>query len=147
MSKVTKHQQKIYDGLICPYCNSTTRKTTEKEVYGRMYRGRQVVVCKRYPECDSYVGCHDNGEPLGRLSNKEHRALKIQAHKAFDRLWKFGAMSRKDYYEAMSEELNIPPDYCHIGMMKASNLHRVIAWAEKEYEYLMSVISEKPKYQ
>lgn len=97
-----------------------------------VYRGQDygpIVICI---PCDAYVGCHRGTfHPLGRLANKELRALKIRAHQTFDYLWrpihasgesptqqakKLGAIARSRAYQWLAAQLGIPAAECHIGM-------------------------------
>ena len=112
---ISEYAKKVYNAEICPYCKSETKVLTEKEVYGKEYKGRKIIACKNYPKCDSYVGTHDNGKPLGRLADKYLRQIKKDTHERFDRLWKDKLMTRKDAYKWLSEQLKIPFEYTHIG--------------------------------
>lgn len=100
---------------ICPYCHNPSTNATGKEIYPLRtdLHHLQFFECKM---CDAYVGCHNNGTPLGRLANPELRAAKQKAHQAFDPLWKSGKMSRTGAYSWLSKILEIPPKDCHIGM-------------------------------
>ena len=133
---LTEIHKAILKGQICPYCSSPTRRTTEVEIYGKHFSGRDIIVCKNYPLCDSYVGCHKSGEPLGRLANKKLREAKINAHDKFDRLWKGKLVTRSQAYKMLSEFLQIPPDYTHIGMFKLSTLKKVESWSIDKYKEL-----------
>jgi len=128
--EITKEQIKIFRGKKCPYCKNGVKMVTETEIYGREYSGRKVVVCVNYPKCDAYVGCHDDGKPLGRLANKELRKAKIEAHEKFDWLWKNNYILRSEAYKYLSEYLNIPPEFTHIGMFSVKTCKAVKEWAE-----------------
>ncbi len=134
---LSEHQNRIINAEICPYCKSKTIKGTESDVYGREYSGKPLIRCAKYPQCDSYVGCHEDGNPLGRLANKELRDYKIRAHNAFDKIWKEKKMDRSKSYQLLSEALNIPAQYTHIGMFSKKTLIKVIAWAKLTYSELV----------
>lgn len=121
----------IYEGLTCPYCLSGTKKVPMEFVYGTVYSsGHDIICCNNFPQCDSYVGTHSDGRPLGRLANKNLRTAKRAAHEAFDKLWKSGFLKRKEAYKKLSNFLNIPPEYTHIGMFKIQTCKKVIEWSE-----------------
>lgn len=132
--------------LLCPYCFTPARLTDSSEVYnGRSYG--PVYVCGRYPECDAYVGVHKGtGEPLGRLADARLRKAKVQAHKAFDPLWRnaprmydlpddpqerkkavtrIKGVARNRAYRWLAMKLGIRADDCHIGFMNIMECKRV----------------------
>ena len=125
MKALNTYEKNVYAAKICPYCKSEYVKIiSEKDVYGREYKGRKIFACGEYPACDSYVGTHDDGTPLGRLANKELRLAKKEAHNAFDCLWKSKEMSRGKAYRLLSNFLGIEPDYTHIGMFNVDTCNR-----------------------
>lgn len=134
--KLTPYQEDVYAGKICDYCKSETRVTTEEEVYGVKYKGRAMIVCKNFPHCDSYVGTDDEGITLGRLANKTLRQYKKVAHDNFDKIWKEKHCERSELYEHMSNMLNIPGEYTHIGMFNEKTCKKVIDWAIRVYKDL-----------
>ena len=107
---------------------------TEIEIYGKEYKGNNLIACVNYPTCDAYVGTHSNGEPLGRLANKKLRKAKKQAHYYFDKLWKEDIIKRSYAYSLLSLYLNIPGEYTHIGMFKESTCNDVAEWANHLYQ-------------
>lgn len=108
---------------------SSKKLYNSKKDYGPMW------VCANHPACDAYVGCHPKTiKPLGRLANPELRSAKIQAHAAFDRLWK-AKVARGDCgkskarglaYRWLAEQLGIDPTACHIGMFDPAMCLRVV---------------------
>lgn len=128
--QISDRHRRILQAEICPYCNSETVRTNETDIYGREYSGKDVVKCSNYPKCDSYVGCHKTGEPLGRLANNELRQLKVRAHEFFDKLWKEDHYKRGYCYQMLSEDLGIPQEYTHIGMFSEQTLRKVILWSK-----------------
>ena len=132
--EITQKHIDIFKAKVCPYCGSGTKTISETDVYGREYNGRAIISCVNYPECDSYVGTHDDGQPLGRLANKSLRLAKKQAHEHFDRLWKDGFIKRNHAYKLMSLYLNIPPEFTHIGMFKKETCLEVVEWSKDLYQ-------------
>lgn len=143
--------------LTCPYCNSETDFKDSSVIYGKSYG--MVYVCKKFPECDAYVGVHQGTtKPLGRLANAELRKWKKAAHAHFDPLWKWklmerrsgkpgksgkpgGSHYRKGYarqsgYKWLASELGINRDDCHIGMFDVDMCKKVINLCKP---YLISI--------
>ena len=117
---------------ICPYCN-----TTSELVYGTLlYPHNPALAHLPFyycgPACDAWVGCHKDTEiPLGRLANAELRHWKVQAHVAFDKLWRVSTISkrkelRRRAYLLLAEQMGLPPSECHIGKMDVTLCKLVI---------------------
>jgi len=119
---LTEKQKKILHGKLCQYCLVETELKTDK--WGYFYQ------C---PKCGAYVGCHKGTKKsLGRTANKELRALKMKAHDHFDFMWKKKKMGRSIAYAWLSEMLEIPKEYTHIGMFSEQTCKRVIDICIKE---------------
>lgn len=73
---------------------------------------------------------------MGRLANAELRALKHQAHEAFDPLWTEGHLSRKDAYEVLSVAFDLPPEQTHIGMFDEEMCRKVIQLSNIILKYI-----------
>ena len=124
--------------LWCCGCNAdvSPRLTNGGEIYPHrpdLY-GKFFYQCA---PCDAYVGCHPTGNgksPLGRLTDKELRKAKSDAHAAFDPLWRNGAMSRHQAYKYLAQELGIQQDKAHIGMFDIAQCKRVVQIAGKEQQ-------------
>jgi hypothetical protein len=82
-----------------------------------------------FPKCDSYVGTHDDGTSLGRLSNHVHRIKKKKTHEAFDALWRNGDLSRDIAYEKLADYLGLHRELCHIGYMSIDTLEKAYQWS------------------
>ena len=134
---LTPFQQDLINAKICPYCKSETEVTTETEIYNREYEGRDLIKCKNYPSCNSYVGCDASGVPLGRLADRILRRYRKQAHNVFDRLWKEKLIDRDTAYEELADHLELPDQYTHIGMFSKETCVKVIQWADKKYKELV----------
>lgn len=52
--------------------------------------------------------------------------LRHEGHRAFDRLWRSGAMNRGDAYSMLSSWFHIPLEKCHFSMFTAEQCVRVI---------------------
>lgn len=112
---ITPEQDLIYQGKRCAYCHKETVLRNSR--YGPTWN------CD---SCGAYVGCHDGTTiAKGRVANVELRKAKIDAHNHFDQIWKLGFMERKQAYRWLQDQLNIPKEYCHIGMFNEKTCARV----------------------
>lgn len=117
---------------ICPYCEAPAVLVDSVEVYSRSYG--LIWLCR---DCQAWVGIHKNSPlsaPLGRLANAELRKLKIQAHAAFDPLWKSGAMTRPEAYKHLAKLMRIKVKKTHIGFFDADQCRQVIELLTNERE-------------
>jgi hypothetical protein len=51
---------------------------------------------------------------------------RIEAHRAFDPLWKFDVMSRDGAYEWLARKMNLSKDACHIGLFDETQCAQVV---------------------
>lgn len=119
----------------CPYCGADLELKDASYIYhsSKSKQWGKVWVCKNYPKCDAYVGCHEGTTlPLGRPANARLRTLKAEAHKQFDPIWKSGLMNRREAYKWLSSMLDIPLDECHIGMFDVKMCQKVIQLCKKQ---------------
>lgn len=116
----------------CPICS----KPGELVGGDVIYPHRRDLYAKRFWKCpdhDAYVGCHPGTEhAMGRMADAATRRLKLDAHAAFDPLWKSGRMKRGQAYGWLAERLGIPKGCCHMGSMSDDNLRRVAAICKEE---------------
>lgn len=90
-----------------------------------------IYICK---PCDAIVGVHKGTDnALGRLANRELRSLKKEAHANFDPIWKTKKMDRSQAYKWLSQQLELPPQYTHIGMFSEKTCKRVITICKKYF--------------
>ena len=136
--EITPYHKDVIYAKICPYCKSKTKTISESDVYGREYKGRKIIACVNFPRCDSYVGTHDNGEALGRLANKALRAAKKNAHYWFDKIWKEKFAERSELYMYLSDYLELPGEYTHIGMFSLSTCNKVAEWPKERYKEIQT---------
>ena len=110
--------------VFCDYCGRRAEYVDSKVVYGRSYG--MIYLCRN---CMAYVGVHKGTDkPLGRLANAELRHWKIQAHDAFDPLWKYGPFKgrRNEAYAWLASQMGLPVEKTHIGMFDVQQCKRVI---------------------
>lgn len=124
---LTDIQKLMLHGKVCPYCKGKSEYVSSEVVYGIDYG--MLYLCRK---CDAYVGVHSGtNRAKGRLANKELRALKIDAHKYFDKIWRDKHMSRNEAYLWLSKQLKIPHEYTHIGMFNPNTCLVVISVCKK----------------
>lgn len=122
---LTDVQKKIIKGRICPYCKRETEYVDSSVIYGKSYG--MIYLCK---PCDAYCGVHKGtNKALGRVANAELRHWKKEAHEHFDKLWKFKYWKRTAAYRELSNYLNIPSKYTHIGMFSVETCKKVVQWS------------------
>lgn len=140
--------KKIIHAKICPYCGNKPKLVDSSVIYGTSYG--PIYYCK---DCDAYVGVHKGSEQsLGRLANKELRKAKKLAHHYFDQLWhrkigkiiiskvnnnedviiskkeksKIRRKARNEAYNWLSQKMELPSEYTHIGMFNITRCEEVI---------------------
>lgn len=101
----------------CPYCRAKATLHPASYVFGDAAKPRSLLyVCDRYPSCDSYVGAHRKTKlPMGSLADGDLRHKRIEAHKAFDWMWKSGLMTKAQAYKWMQAKLGISSSQAHIA--------------------------------
>lgn len=67
----------------------------------------------------------------GSLADGELRHKRIQAHRAFDRLWRSGLMTKKEAYQWMQTEFGLHEEQAHIAQFGAYMCDRLICACEK----------------
>ena len=115
--------------IRCPYCGSRALLRPASVVYGPRAAdpAAPYYVCARYPACDSYVAARrDTHLPMGTLANRPLRRKRIDAHRAFDRLWKSGLMTKKQAYLWLQAKLDLPEREAHIGKFSLFRCEEVI---------------------
>lgn len=127
----SEHKEKL-PSVICPYCGSRAVLTSNISVYGRTYGNGRVWICENFPACDSYVGAHADGTPLGRLANPELRSWKKAAHRAFDPLWKSSRMTRNEAYRWLQKTMGLTKEEGHIGKFDVDQCRRLIELIDAE---------------
>ena len=122
--------------LTCPYCGKPAQLTTGDYIYPHRHDLADRYFWTCWP-CEAYVGCHKAGArvgmqisdgtlPLGRLADSRLRAAKLQAHAAFDPLWRSRQVTRRQAYHWLAEQLGIPVKECHIGEFDVQQCKRVV---------------------
>lgn len=123
--------------IHCPYCGAKASLRPASAVYGTATKvpDSYLYVCDRYPRCDSYVGAHKRTkEPMGTLANGDLRNKRIQAHKAFDWMWKSGLMTKWQAYKWMQGKLALTDEQAHIAKFSEYMCDRLIIECNRALE-------------
>lgn len=112
---------------VCPECNSIAELKRRKLITGNNDDNEWVWVCKHYPKCDTYVGCHPSTfRPLGTMAGYNLRQLRWRAHKSLDTSWRGGHMTRSEAYEELALALGVEEKDAHIGMLNKEQCEKVV---------------------
>jgi len=104
--------------MRCPYCRSPVVLRSANGIYKENSSDTKLYICSRYPKCDAYVRVQQGTKtPLGSMANGELRALRLEAHRAFDQIHRTGLMSKQDAYAWLSDILSAPMSHAHIGYL------------------------------
>ena len=116
----------------CPYCSSYSVLRSADGIYRCNDKNTRLYVCCRYPACDSYVRVHPGTKiPVGTMANRELRALRNEAHRNFDQLYKLRLMSKEDAYQWLASILSAPLGLAHIGYLGEYYCKQVIKESQK----------------
>ena len=127
--------------IRCPYCGSLATKRPASYIYGKTCDSNKFVyVCDHYPNCDSYVAANEKGLPMGMLANKKLRQKRIAAHKALDRIWKKGFMTKEQVYIWLQSKLGMTENQMHIANFGEYYCNRVIYECNKAYRNMRVLI-------
>lgn len=122
-----EYLRRVRLGKVCPYCIEDTVLASSTEVYNRDYG--LIYICR---PCNAYVGVHRGTElSKGSVANAELRALRKEAHRHFDPVWRDDLLESKHKprmaaYVWLANKLGIKKSVCHIGMMDIDQCNRVI---------------------
>lgn len=113
--------------VICPYCDHPAELVTGVTAYPLRPDLYEKAFWNCNP-CQARVGCHPGTtKPLGRLADSKLRYWKIEAHAAFDPIWRSGEKKRNQAYRWLAREMGISSDDCHIGMMDIADCKKVVS--------------------
>ncbi len=103
----------------CPTCQATAELVDSAVVYGKSYG--PLWLCPT-PACDSYVGTHPDGTPLGTMAGPMLRRARRLAHDAFDSWWQWNGLRRKDAYTILRWQMGVG----HIAHMNEQQCAKVV---------------------
>ena len=132
----------------CPYCGSAVVIKSADGVYRENRDNAKLFICSRYPECDAYARIKDGTTdiPMSSMANGKLRALRIEAHRQFDKIYSSGLMSRGEAYSWLAYLLCIPRGHAHIGELGEHYCNVVIEESKKLLENNRHRISNGKKY-
>lgn len=114
--------------VLCDYCNQPAELVGGDHIYP--YRpdlaSKSFWICQ---PCEAYVGTHIHSpshKPLGRLAKADLRAAKMEAHRAFDPMWRECKHNRSDAYLWLADQLNMTSVECHIGSFDIATCQKVV---------------------
>lgn len=104
--------------LKCPDCDSSM--ALMKDRHGIRYRCRDL-------DCRGAHGAHPDGKPFGIPADAETRRARIEAHDAFDRIWKSKKMDRGRAYIWLRQEMQVDEVGSHIGQFDVTMCKKLVA--------------------
>lgn len=121
--------------MTCPYCGSNVLKAqggvVNPHVPGLV--AECYWVCSRYPECDTYVGCHPGtDDPVGTIADLGLREWRRKAHAAFDPMWQGGAMTLAGAHSWMRVSLKVDKKTCSVGLLDVNQCKRLVQFCERK---------------
>lgn len=138
---MTTHRQtnqpadREHDAPVCPYCGQTTELRTGADIYPRYPDLSRRLFYACVP-CEAWVGCHDDGRPLGTPANAALRAERRRTHHVFDRLWQGEFMTRSQAYSLLAEWIG-DSEHAHIGESSAETCQMIRAKAAQQLNHLI----------
>ena len=128
----------------CPYCGSHSVLRSADGIYRNNDKNTMLYVCSRYPVCDSYVRVHPGTKiPMGTMANRQLRALRNEAHRSFDQLFKQSLMGKEDAYHWLAAILAAPLSQAHIGYLGEYYCKQVIEASKQQLENAKGRLNEK----
>lgn len=122
--------------LTCPKCGSKAYLRPARVVFGDNAPNPEdkFYVCGRYPACDCYVSAHRRTlRPMGTLADRSLRKKRQETHRALDKLWQSGLMSRAQAYRLICLYLGLPEGEAHIAAFSLERCEDVIAFCGQFY--------------
>lgn len=113
--------------LECPDCGDSMALLNDR--YGTRYRCRDL-------ECKGAHGAHPDGRPLGEPVDAATRKARIEAHDAFDRIWRAKRMSRSAAYAWMRSEFSLSEEEAHIGKFPAITCRQLVLKVKNSFPEL-----------
>ncbi len=117
-SKKNNKKKINYAEMRCPYCGRSVVLKSAEGIYKNNEKDTMLYVCTHYPECDAYVKVRFGTRiPMGTMADGKLRALRIAAHREFDKLHRYGYMTRQEAYMWLANIIQAPLSQAHIGYL------------------------------
>lgn len=109
-----------YD-LTCPDCGAAMSLVPNRYKPGAMHYACENGCCTH--------GAHPDGRPLGVPADKATRLARMEAHRQFDRLWRYAdsPMTRKKAYLWLKRQTNMTRVEAHIGRFTIEQCEQLVA--------------------
>lgn len=112
----------------CRYCGSSLETVVGTELFPNRkdLKKKFYLVCVDRIGCDSFVPCHDDGEPFGYVANVKTRKIKADVIRQFNTIWQNpnNNLSRGGTYKRLAVLLGL--DVCNFSMMSDEYLIQVV---------------------
>lgn len=115
---------------ICRYCGGKIIKSTTRALYPK--GNEPIYLCVN---CNAYVGCYPDGNPMGKVANAVLRLKRQETHRIFDQFWRAQGWTRSAAYRWLAQNLHLKEHEAHIGMMEMDECEQVIRLCRKCGKY------------
>jgi hypothetical protein len=124
----SKHRRHEIPRIACSECGAGTRLVSAGDVFKRGIPGgiRELLVCDRYPVCDSYVAINRKYRRFGIPASRKVRGLRFQAHRLQEQIVRSKITSRDELYRFMSKQYHLRPSRAHIRYFDEAMCRRVL---------------------
>lgn len=109
--KVNRKRKKYR--IVCGRCGSLMN------LFGSLY------ICSK-PKCNGKHLAHPNGKPTGIPCNRSTAKARIKAHKALDRIWQSGRVTRQQAYVILKRIMGMTIEEAHIGRFTKEQCYHLI---------------------
>lgn len=101
--------------------------------YSRRF-DRHFYGCSKWASgCNGGIGAHKDGRPLGVPADSFTKKKRIEAHNAFDRIWKSRLLSRTAAYQWLSTQMGRE---IHMGELGAEDCDAVVLLVRRHFPEL-----------
>ncbi len=146
MKKNKKKKTGNLNPMRCPYCGASVVFRSAEGIYRENSADTMLYVCSNYPECDAYVRVQKGTKkPVGTMADHKLRALRTEAHRHFDKLYKSGIMSKEEAYFWLANLISAPLSEAHIGYLGEYYCSMVIEESKKLFERKTASMRNKRK--
>ena len=121
----TKLTSRLRPPFRCVECDGESCLATGDVLFGRSAEDRLYWLCR----CGAYIGCLRGTDlPSGLPAGRRTKMARIEAHAAFDLLWKKHGIPRTEAYRMLASHFEITFHDCHFGSMGLKACREAIQW-------------------